>query len=236
MKIAILTTETPHHAQFVRALRGTCEDLVVFCETGAGPTPAFETHHPFEDVRDAYEWDLWFEGRRTPIAELAPVQTVPSMNSAHAVDALRRAQPDWIIVFGTGMIKQPVLEFFGGRIFNLHGGDPEDYRGLDTHLWAVWHRDFSGLTTTLHHLDVGLDTGAIVARERIALRPGMKLHELRAANTEACVSLTLDLAARNGIAPGRAQCRKGRYYSAMPATLKSLCLSRFEKFTSGLPS
>jgi len=236
MSIAVLTTDTPHHAHFVRALHDGCGAVTVFCETGASPRAPFETHHPFEDARDAHEWDLWFGGRQTSVADLAPTQAFASINNADAVEALRRAAPDWVIVFGTGMIKQPMLEVCGERIFNLHGGDPESYRGLDTHMWAVWHRDFDGLVTTLHHVDTGLDTGAIVAQEQVSLRPGMKLHELRAANTEACIRLTLDLATRIGVAPGRAQTRKGRYYSAMPAVLKGLCVNRFEKFTAGLPS
>ena len=145
MSIVVLTTDTSHHAHFVRALRDGYGSVTVFCETGASPRPPFETRHPFEDTRDAHEWDLWFSSRRTSVAALGPTHAFASINNADAVEAMRRAAPDWVIVFGTGMIKQPMLEVCGGRIFNLHGGDPESYRGLDTHMWAVWHRDFDGI-------------------------------------------------------------------------------------------
>ena len=159
MKVAVLTTETPHHAYFVRAVKDAIGTVVVFRETASGPQPPFETHHPFEDERDDYEWKRWFGGRRTKISELAPVRSFRSMNDQEAVAALQSEGADVAIVFGTGVLKAPAIEACPRQIFNLHGGDPEEYRGLDTHLWAIFLRDFGGLVTTLHRLDRGLDTG-----------------------------------------------------------------------------
>ena len=105
------------------------------------------------------------------------------MNDASAIASLEKESVDIVIVFGTGVLKPPLIEICTQRIFNLHGADPENYRGLDTHLWAIYHKDFSGLITTLHHLDTGLDTGDIVLQSAIPIHQKIKLHELRAANT-----------------------------------------------------
>ena len=134
-------------------------------------------------------------------------------------------------------LKPPLIEICSQRIFNLHWADPEKYRGLDTHLWAIYHKDFGGLITTLHHLDTGLDTGDIVLQGAIPLHHKMKLHELRAANTEVCVKLTIsviDMMNRFGEVTSRSQYNKGRYYTAMPSELKGICQKRFETYTMGL--
>jgi methionyl-tRNA formyltransferase len=239
MRVAILTTETPHHSFYVRSIKQICCDVVVFSETAGSPKHSFATYHPFEDDREDYEWNRWFQGRKTGLATLAPTRAVPSMNAPSAIAALRADKPDLVVVFGTGVLRPPVIDAADTHIFNLHGGDPEEYRGLDTHLWAVYHRDFKGLITTLHRLDAGLDTGDIVLQAPVRLQRDMKLQALRAANTELCVTLTAALIGmtdgRQEI-PMRSQRRQGRYYSAMPADLKSVCQTHFEKHTAGLSS
>lgn len=236
VKVAVLTTESAHHAFFVRELAADA-DIVAFCESTSGSPPPFETRHPFEDDRDSYEWGRWFGGVSTKIEALARVHDVESMNDAASISALVKEKPDLVIVFGTGVLRAALIDECRDRIFNLHGGDPEEYRGLDTHLWAIFHRDFAALVTTLHRLDYGLDTGSIVYRESVPIVPQMPLYALRAANTELCLQLArraIATFAKGTTIPSRAQKRKGRYYSAMPAVLKAVCKERFDRYVSGL--
>jgi methionyl-tRNA formyltransferase len=231
VKVAVLTTPTPHHAFFVRALKSTGHDVVAFCETAHAAPPSFETHHPFEADRDRHEWGLWFGGSRADIADIVPTRNVVTMNEPAAVMALADERADIVVVFGTGLLRPPLISACPDRIFNLHGGDPQEYRGLDTHLWAIFHRDFAGLVTTLHRVDAELDTGDIVALAPVPLAPGMPLHALRAANTAVCVELVtsaIGTLERDGRVASHPQRCKGRYYSAMPAVLKGLCKSRFD--------
>lgn len=237
MKIAVLTTQTPHHAFLVREMQSRFGNIVAFCETAVCTKPKFETYHPFEGNRDQYEWQRWFGGTETAIADLVPTYHVTSLNDQDSVAALNVEHPDLIIVFGTGILKSPVIEICPKRIFNLHGGDPEQYRGLDTHLWAIFHRDFTGFVTTLHRLDTEVDTGDIILQGEIPLYPNMPIHTLRAANTEVCVKLAsgaIDMVVRDGDVSCRRQRQVGRYYSAMPANLKSVCQSRFNTYTKKL--
>jgi methionyl-tRNA formyltransferase len=120
----------------------------------------------------------------------------------------------------------------------LHGGHPEEYRGLDSHLWAIYHEDFNNLVTTLHHVDPELDAGDVVLQEQLALTPGMELWQLRAVNTRACVRLcALALASLTQFdwLPARKQVTAGRYYSFMPAEFKAICIKKFAKYTAALP-
>lgn len=233
MRIALLTTHTLHHIFFAREISRIYGDVVVFCENESSVSIPYDTFHPFESEREKYELDYWFSGRDLKMKDVAPVADVKNMNDPQAIDLLLEAKADIFIVFGTGILKQPLIDVCRGRLVNLHGGDPENYRGLDTHLWAIFHKDFQALVTTLHHVDVGLDTGNVIAREPIPLHKGMNIYEVRAANTEVCVKLAataFDMYLKNGKIESQPQLNKGRYYTAMPSVLKNLAKLNFEKY------
>ncbi|RMF82810.1 MAG: hypothetical protein D6744_05685 [Planctomycetota bacterium] len=237
VRIALLTTETAHHAWYARALAEHYAPVLIACETDA-PRPPFDAAHPFERERDAYERDVLLGGRPTRFAEIARTCQSPNINDEAVGAALRDARPDAVLVFGTTRLRAPLLSICPDRVLNLHGGDPEEYRGLDTHLWAVYHGDFEALVTTLHHVDADLDTGDIVARATVPLSHNMPLSHLRAANTRVCLELTLAALAafeRVGRFPAHRQRRRGRYYSHMPAVLKPICVDKFARYTKGLP-
>ena len=236
MNLAILTTQTPHHAFFVREVAAQFAPSRVYCETVVRKA-SFETRHPFEDGREEYENKTWFGGAGCRISDLAATEMVSSVNDANFAKSLAGLSPDVVIVFGTGRISSTGLKVLPPLTLNLHGGDPERYRGLDSHLWSIYHRDFSGLVTTLHRMTPELDDGDIVSQADIPLFSGMEIHELRRFNTDVCVRLTLAALraiAATGDVPSRRQRWPGRYYSYMPTPLKELCRQRFAKYTARL--
>jgi methionyl-tRNA formyltransferase len=225
MRIVVLTTETTHHAHFVSAIKPG----LVLCETAHARAP-YPTMHPFESERYKYERKSWFGGADKKLADFAPVETFENINDA--AWRLGEFRPDVAICFGTRLLKPPIISACKDFL-NLHGGDPQAYRGLDTHLWAIWHRDFQKLETCLHAINESIDDGGIVSMLPVPIRRGMKLHEFRRANTELCVDLVKNILAKGEIRPN-AQRTKGRYYGAMPSELKAQCVTRFEKWTTQL--
>ncbi len=122
-------------------------------------------------------------------------------------------------------------------MLNLHGGNPEHYRGLDTHLWAIYHNDFDNLVSTLHSVDSGIDTGDIIFQSQIRLEPGTRIHHLRSLNTLICTDLSLTALSliESGVGlPSRRQLQRGRYYSFMPAVLKEVCVRAFDRHVARL--
>lgn len=179
MNVALLTTETSHHLFFAAEVAARHQLALVVVETGA-LVPPFETRHPFEDERDAYERENLLGNSPPRFEEFARTVEVESVDAADSL--LRDAHADVALVFGTRRLAPTTIAAAAPCCLNLHGGDPERYRGLDTHLWAIYHRDFANLVTTLHRVDPGLDTGDIVLESAVPLASGMRLHEFRAAN------------------------------------------------------
>lgn len=235
MRLLVLTTETAHHAFFVREITPQVAELRVLLET-TGVVPPFDVMHPFEAERDRYEAAAWFAGKQRLVTDLAESAMVQKVNDPAAVDFARGYRPDLTVVFGTRKLRPTIIQACGPLVLNLHGGDPEHYRGLDSHLWAIYHADFSRLVTTLHLLNEQVDDGPIVRVKPIALEPRMRLHELRRRNTEAAVDLTSEAikSLRQGRLLSRPQQQAGRYYSFMPSPLKQVCVERFAKHCSEL--
>lgn len=236
MRLLILTTDTPHHSFFVRELAVLYPQLHVIIE-GTGLSPSFDVSHPFEQERDSYERRLWFNGAQAPLRELAETFDCENVNQPECIAHISGLRPEVTVVFGTRKLSRPVIDAAGVNVINLHGGDPEYYRGLDSHLWAIYHGDYSNLVTTLHTVNEVLDDGKIIGIRPIPLVRDMKLHELRRRNTECALRLTIDAIedhVRSGVMPTRAQRQNGRYYSFMPTALKALCAKKFERYCASL--
>ncbi|MBL7129794.1 MAG: hypothetical protein ISS45_00070 [Candidatus Omnitrophica bacterium] len=232
MKLAVLTTQTLHHTYFIREVTRVFPVTMAIVEWKVYQAP-FDTHHLFEDRREMYEREVFFGGKDVSISDIVPVKKVESINDLESLWCLNKLKPDLIIVFGTGMVSKDITGLYSERIVNLHGGNPQEYRGLDSHLWAIYHRDFNNLVTTLHRVNKKLDDGEIVSQIPIIPALGMGLHELRRYNTEICVRLVtsaLDVYRRQNRFISRPQQKKGRYYSFMPAVLKEICLVNFRKY------
>lgn len=231
MKIAVLTTQTLHHTYFIRELNKVFPVTMAVVERKVYKSP-FDTHHPFEDQREVYERKVFFGGKDALISDFVQVKEVESVNDEESLKYLEDLNPEVMIVFGTGKISGKVINLCPAGIVNLHGGDPEEYRGLDTHLWAIYHQDFSGLITTIHRVNPKLDDGEIILMKSIPLKKGMDIYELRRYNTDVCVDLTLGALAmfeKLGHFVSRPQRKVGRYYSFMPPVLKEICLDNFKR-------
>jgi len=236
MRVGLLTTDTTHHRYYAWKLAERFPLSAIFLETRSLRMP-FDTAHPFELQRDEYEQDEWLRDCPVKYSDLAPSSAAHSFNDPETVEAIRATHPDVLLVFGSGKLHPPVISVPGVAMLNLHGGNPEQYRGLDTHLWAIYHNDFANLVTTLHHVDQELDTGDLVAQGQLRFPRGTGLHQLRAINTGVCVDLSvLALSALDttGRVPSRSQVSQGRYYSAMPAVLKDICVRKFDRYSASL--
>lgn len=236
MGVVVLTTDTLHHAYFVRELsRAVTIDWVVL-ETKQ-VRPPFDMCHPYEQARDEHERRSWFDGASPGVGEFAETWLLESVNDPAVVKRLQQSRPMAVVVFGTGRLESETIAACGPVPLNLHGGDPSRYRGLDSHLWAVYHRDYGAIVMTLHMISPRLDCGDIVDRVALPIHRGMPFDELRRVNTEAGLRLTVNSV--QSLASGRSiqatpQATVGRYYSHMPSCLKSICVDRFSEFTRSL--
>lgn len=226
--IAILTTKTLHHIHFVNSIFQKKRNI--FCITESNNiVPKFKTKVNFENLREKYEKKRWFKKNKPKF--LPKVFKVKNINSKKVKSIILDQKTKYILIFGTRKINLKYFKKLKNKIFNFHGGNPEKFRGLDSHYWAIYHKDFKSLEVCLHSAKQKLDTGGILFREKIRYNKKTKIYELRALNTEICIKQALkfcDMIEKNKKFRLKKQKKLGRYYSFMPAILKEDLKKKFK--------
>lgn len=99
-----------------------------------------------------------------------PVVDVDSVNGSEVTALLNQHKPQVVVVTGTGIIAKRILAL-AQTFINIHVGITPRYRGVHGGFWAVYEGrpDLAG--TTIHRVDPGVDTGAIIAQVPITVEP-----------------------------------------------------------------
>jgi len=106
------------------------------------------------------------------IAGLDPEQILPgeSICSRETIARLRVMEPDMIVSILFGYILSPeVLEIPEVGCINLHPSYLPYNRGTYPNVWSIVEGTPAGVT--LHYIDKGVDTGAIIAQKEVEVLP-----------------------------------------------------------------
>jgi methionyl-tRNA formyltransferase len=91
---------------------------------------------------------------------------VASHNGDDCKALLRDIEPDVIAVYGTSIIRDPVLQLARLAALNMHTGLSPRYRGSDTIFWPLHNEEPEWVGVTIHELTAGIDAGPILATGR----------------------------------------------------------------------
>jgi phosphoribosylglycinamide formyltransferase-1 len=95
------------------------------------------------------------------------VTRVPSINDPGAIEVLRKLEPQVVVVAGTRIVSGAVLDAVAAPFLNMHAGITPRYRGVHGGYWARACGDEEHCGVTVHLVDRGVDTGAVIAQARI---------------------------------------------------------------------
>jgi phosphoribosylglycinamide formyltransferase-1 len=111
---------------------------------------------------------------RTPA--LGAATRVPSANSREAIDLLQSLRPDVVVVNGTRILAQEVLDCVDAPFLNMHAGITPMYRGVHGCYWALANGDAAHAGVTVHLVDAGVDTGGVIAQAVVRPTPADSYH------------------------------------------------------------
>jgi folate-dependent phosphoribosylglycinamide formyltransferase PurN len=94
-------------------------------------------------------------------------QMVPSVHEASIAKWIISENPAVVFINGTRILKKSLLDQIDCPIVNIHGGITTIYRGVHGGYWAVHYNDLKHFGVTLHLVDAGIDTGAVIAQRVI---------------------------------------------------------------------
>lgn len=118
---------------------------------------------------------------RYPTLPATTISRHPSVNSKSVVELVERVRPDLVLVSGTDLLRQEIIDAVGrsAKIMNLHTGiSPYIKGGPNCTNWALALGEFDMIGNTVMWLDAGIDTGNIIATERTPLTREETLTEL----------------------------------------------------------
>ncbi len=110
-------------------------------------------------------------GLLAPTAENVDVRSIGSVNSALCRRLLKEVDPQVVAVYGTRIIREQTLAAVTAPFINYHAGITPKYRGQHAAYWAQVERDGDHAGVTIHLVDAGVDTGAILYQETVAFSP-----------------------------------------------------------------
>ena len=234
-KIIILSTDTDHHRYFINKLilRGIfIEALFLEIES---IVPHFKVGPLYEVKEKKFEKENFFISIPNKISKIK-ISSFKDINMNDSFEAISEINPDFGLVFGTRKLNPKIIELFKDGLINVHRGLAQFYRGLDSDLWAIYHRDYEKIGVTIHKVEDRLDTGNIILQKNLPLKKGMKTYQLRYYSTKIATDLVYESLVKylKGNLNDSKQKKIGRYYSFMPIELKKIVNKRFNNYCRNL--
>jgi Formyl transferase len=103
---------------------------------------------------------------------------VPSLNGPEMVDVIRQRGIRYLVNGGAGIFREPLVSLPDLVIVNAHAGRLPAFRNMNVVEWALYTG--APVVGTVHRIDAGIDTGAIMLERPIDLGDARSVEEARA--------------------------------------------------------
>ena len=182
MKVLLLTGHHPRHCYVAKCLADISDKLLVV-SAAMGLNPAVVGDHGESNsitekwFEDRFLSEMTFFNNRCFEVDSGGVISVrpDEINSIYVYNLACEFEPDVIVVYGTGIIKSPLLGLTK-KIINMHLGISPYYNGAGTNWWPMYNNEYELVGTTIHYIDAGVDTGPILGHCRALIEDGDTPH------------------------------------------------------------
>ena len=235
MKVLILSTNTKHHTYFINKIAQHYDICGIVYERKVlkkdYPTGPF-----YDNLEDKFENKFFEADIPNKLSDdlQKKVVEVHSVNNKHLQKYIESMSPDLIITFGTGIVKPYIFNTAKWGTINIHRGQIDKYRGLDSDLWAIKNEDFDNIGVAIHYIDEDLDTGDVLSKGKVLLSNVEEIYHLRYHTTILATNMMLDILERfeheGSKIEGEKQTEFGEYYTAMSLEEKHLTEDIFNDY------
>jgi len=166
MRIVIFTSNAIRHKYVANALAERADDALVIVECRQQDTEltfqksALIAKH--FNLRAQVEKEMFADNDTFHVETLPLLPKEVNLHCTYAT--IKDFNPDAMFVFGSSIIKEPLLSLLPlGRFINLHLGLSPYYRGSGTNFWPFVNNELDYVGSTILHIDAGIDTGDIIS-------------------------------------------------------------------------
>jgi methionyl-tRNA formyltransferase len=99
-------------------------------------------------------------------------------NTERVADWVGALEPNVLLLYGCGILREPLLDLYAGRAVNIHLGLSPYYRGHATNFWPLVNGEPECVGATVHVATLDVDAGAILRQARPAMAVDDGSHDI----------------------------------------------------------
>jgi len=154
-----------------------------------------------------------------------PYLQAKDINDAASQRFLAGCAPQTIAFTGGGLVRKPILSIPEIGVLNCHTGMLPRYRGMDVMEWTAAEGQIGsvGMGVSLHLMDAGVDSGAILLKRSLTPQKGESMQQVRARLEVLMVQMMVEgvCALRDGnVQPQAQEAKAGRQYYVMHSRVR----------------
>ena len=164
LKVVILTGNQPRHTYFVNHMVENFDVVGLITEP---KHKYFDTQQEESDVVRKHFVNLKVTEQfyfQSPSLELTSHKQLKSkeINNTENIEWVKSLKPDYVLLYGTGILDSLWFDEFDDKIINLHLGMSPYYRGSATLFWPFYNDELDYLGITIHIATEQVDAGDIL--------------------------------------------------------------------------
>jgi folate-dependent phosphoribosylglycinamide formyltransferase PurN len=157
------------------------------------------------------------------------VRKVSSLNSSETIQFIIENNIRFLVNCGAGIFRSNVLSTPNLIVLNAHAGKLPEYRNMNVVEWALLNND--KVIGTIHLINSGIDTGAVLYEQEIVLRRNIDLESAKEEAFDKTIKMlgkTL-VALEDGKVKPRIQPKDGKRWYTMHPYFKELLNKKLQK-------
>ena len=167
MKLVLFTSNGIRHKYVTNTLSQNVDDTLVICECNQNDAIDEKEDAVLSPIDEHFRLRYLTEKKIFSGNDYFNDTVLPLIykeaNLQYTYQTVKEFEPDLMIVFGSSIIKEPLLSLKPNRFINLHLGLSPYYRGSGTNFWPFVNKELEYVGSTILHLDPGIDTGDIIS-------------------------------------------------------------------------
>lgn len=220
ISIVIITGDQLRHNYFVGRLNGHFDVRGVVSESVYQPT----IEGSVEDISDLRRhFDQRDQAERRFFASSREISITPDRllrvskgeaNSDHVFEWIMAKDPQYLVLYGSSIIRERLLTAFDGKTINMHLGLSPYYRGSGTNFWPLVNGEPELVGVTIHLATLDVDAGAILKQVRPSISKGDRNHDIGCKSIIAGTGAMIDsiIGYAEGTITQKPQAEGGRLY------------------------
>jgi phosphoribosylglycinamide formyltransferase 1 len=197
MKLVIFTSNGIRHKFLANSLVKNVEDAIIVSECNTNDMNDQKKELDDISIKEHFKLRGETEKKFFPNNNYFSGKVIPLIyreaNLHYIYEIIKEFNPDLMIVFGSSIIKEPLLSLKPNKFINLHLGISPYYKGSGTNFWPFVNQELEYVGSTILHLDPGIDTGDIITHVRPKIEIDDNVHTVGCKVIKESVSVIIQI-------------------------------------------